>query len=40
MNHKFRINIGPFGIPTDRQQLEDENTEYDYGHNIKHHPEE
>lgn len=25
---------------TDRQKLEAENTEYDYGHNIKHHSEE
>lgn len=26
-------------FPTDRQKLEAENTEYDYGHNVKHHSE-
>ena len=28
-----------FGVLTDRQKLEAENTEYDYGHNVKHYPE-
>ena len=27
-------------FPTDRQKLEAENTEYDYGHNVKHNSEE
>lgn len=27
-------------FPTDRQRLEAENTEYDYGHNVKHYSEE
>ena len=35
-----RIKEIMFGAPTDRQRLEDENTEYDYGHNVKHYPEE
>lgn len=35
-----RINEIMFGVPTDRQMLEAENTEYDYGHNVKHYPEE
>lgn len=26
-------------FPTERQRLEAENTEYDYGHNVKHYPE-
>lgn len=26
-------------FPTDRQKLEAENTEYNYGHNVKHHSE-
>lgn len=26
-----------FGASTNRQKLEAENTEYDYGHNVKHH---
>ena len=34
------INEIMFGAPTDRQKLEAENTEYDYGHNVKHYPEE
>ena len=29
-----------FGAPADRQRLEAENTEYDYGHNVKQYPEE
>lgn len=35
-----RIKEIMFGAPTDRQMLEAENTEYDYGHNVKHHSEE
>lgn len=35
-----RIKEITFGAPTDRQRLEAENTEYDYGHNVKHYPEE
>lgn len=35
-----RIKEIMFGAPTDRQRLEAENTEYDYGHNVKHYPEE
>lgn len=35
-----RIKEVMFGAPTDRQMLEAENTEYDYGHNIKHYSEE
>lgn len=31
-----RIKEIMFGVPTDRQKLEAENTEYDYGHNVKH----
>lgn len=27
-------------FPTERQRLEAENTEYDYGHNVKHYSEE
>ncbi len=35
-----RIKEIMFGASTDRQKLEAENTEYDYGHNIKHHSAE
>ena len=35
-----RIKEIMFGAPTYRQMLEAENTEYDYGHNVKHYPEE
>lgn len=35
-----RIKEIMFGAPADRQRLEAENTEYDYGHNVKHYPEE
>ena len=35
-----RINEIMFDGPTDRQMLEAENTEYDYGHNVKHYSEE
>ena len=35
-----RIKEIMFGAPTDRQKLEAENTEYDYGHNVKHYSEE
>ena len=35
-----RIKEIMFGAPTDRQRLEAENTEYDYGDNIKHYSEE
>lgn len=34
-----RIKEIMFGASTDRQKLEAENTEYDYGHNVKHHSE-
>lgn len=35
-----RIKEIMFGAPTYRQILEAENTEYDYGHNVKHNSEE
>lgn len=35
-----RINEIMFGVPTDRQILEAENTEYDYGHDVKYNSEE
>lgn len=35
-----RINEIMFGVPTDRQMLEAENTEYDYGHDVKYNSEE
>ena len=35
-----RIKEIMFGAPTYRQMLEAENTEYDYGHNVKHYSEE
>ena len=35
-----RIKEIMFGASTNRQKLEAENTEYDYGHNVKHHSEE
>lgn len=35
-----RIKEIMFGALTDRQRLEAENTEYDYGHNVKHYSEE
>ena len=35
-----RINEIMFDAPTYRQKLEAENTEYDYGHNVKHYSEE
>lgn len=35
-----RIKKIMFGAPTDRQKLEAENTEYDYGHNVKDNSEE
>lgn len=35
-----RIKEIMFGASTDRQKLEAENAEYDYGHNIKHHSAE
>lgn len=35
-----RIKEIMFGAPTYRQKLEAENTEYDYGHNVKHYSEE
>lgn len=35
-----RIKEIMFGALTERQRLEAENTEYDYGHNVKHYPEE
>lgn len=35
-----RIKEIMFGASTDRQKLEAENTEYDYGHNVKHNSEE
>lgn len=35
-----RIKEIMFGASTDRQKLEAENTEYDYGHNVKHYSEE
>lgn len=31
-----RIKKIMFGASTNRQKLEAENTEYDYGHNVKH----
>ena len=34
-----RIKESMFSEPTDRQRLEAENTEYDYGHNVKHYSE-
>ena len=34
-----RIKEIMFSEPTDRQRLEAENTEYDYGHNVKHYSE-
>ena len=34
-----RIKEIMFGTSTYRQKLEAENTEYDYGHNVKHYPE-
>ena len=34
-----RIKEIMFSVPTDRQMLEAENTEYDYGHNVKHYSE-
>ena len=34
-----RIKEIMFSEPTDRQRLEAENTEYDYGHNVKYYPE-
>ena len=40
LNSIGRIKEIMFGAPTDRQRLEAENTEYDYGHNVKHYPEE
>ena len=35
-----RIKEIMFGASTDRQKLEAENTEYDYGHNVKYNSEE
>lgn len=35
-----RINEIMFGASTNRQKLEAENAEYDYGHNVKHNSEE
>ena len=35
-----RIKEIMFGASADRQKLEAENTEYDYGHNVKHHSAE
>lgn len=35
-----RIKEIMFGASTYRQKLEAENTEYDYGHNVKHNSEE
>ena len=35
-----RIKEIMFGVPTDRQMLEAENTEYDYGHDVKYTSEE
>lgn len=35
-----RIKEIMFGALTERQRLEAENTEYDYGHNVKHNSEE
>lgn len=35
-----RIKEITFGVPTDRQMLEAENTEYDYGHDVKYNSEE
>lgn len=35
-----RIKEIMFGASTDGQKLEAENTEYDYGHNVKHYSEE
>lgn len=35
-----RIKEIMFGASTDGQKLEAENTEYDYGHNVKHNSEE
>ena len=34
-----RIKEIMFGESTYRQMLEAENTEYDFGHNVKHYPE-